>query len=195
MNTLDTAKQTDIDAAIDAAGRESLIINGFGRTTVAGVARAAGVSRPTVYARYRNIGEMAGNILTQELLPLAARIFPLPTTVEEFVNGIVSGANELRKNELITAIIAHDPELLQTYQFERLGRVQTHFIALVVEALKNIENNGSPLRDEDHEVMAAIIVSTVQSMALQRDTLRPIIASDEVWSEQLAILLNGYLLS
>ncbi|MDO5026164.1 MAG: TetR family transcriptional regulator [Trueperella sp.] len=193
MSTLGP-KQSDIDAAIDAAGRESLIVNGFGRTTVAGVARVAGVSRPTVYARYRNIGEMAGNILTQELLPLAARIFPLPTSVAEFVDIVVSGANDLRKNELITAVIAHDPELLQTYQFERLGRVQTHLISLLVEALNNIEEAGSPLRNESHEVMAAIVISTVQSMAFQRETLRPIIASDETWSEQLAILLNGYLL-
>ncbi len=193
MTTPDS-NQVEIDAAIDAAGRESLIKNGIARTTVAGVAREAGVSRPTFYARYRNIAEMAANILTQELIPLTAGIFPLPTTVGGFVEAVVAGANELRQNELITAVIAHDPELLQTYQFERLGRVQTHFIALSVDVLNNIEGSGSPLRDEDHEVMAAVLISTVQSMALQRETLRPVIASDEVWSEQLTTLLNGYLL-
>ncbi len=187
-------KQTDIGDAIDAAGRESLIVNGLARTTIAGVARAAGVSRPTVYSRYSTIGDMASNILTQELLPIAARVTPMPTSVKDVVDVLVSSANDLRENELITAVIAHDPELLQTYQFERLGRVQNHFIALLTEALKSIRESGSPLREGDLEVMATILVSTVQSMALQREALRPLIGSDDVWSEQLAILLNGYLL-
>lgn len=110
-------KQTDIDAAVDAAGRESLIENGYVRTTVAGVARAATVSRPTFYARYSTIEDMTSNLLTQELLPLGARLNPLPTTVEGLVDALISGANDLRKDELIVAVVAHDAELL--FRWER----------------------------------------------------------------------------
>ena len=182
-----------IDQAIEKAARDSLIRNGFSRTTIAQVAREAGVSRPTVYARYHNVTQLAADTLTRELLPLAQRLQTVPQTVEKLVKILVQAAHDLQQNELLAAMIERDPQLLQTYQFQRLGRVQTRFIDLLAQILEQMSRN-TELRDEDPRVLAAIVVVSVQTAAVQQNIFRAVRDDADVWTKQLEVLLKEYLL-
>ncbi|ADI66520.1 TetR/AcrR family transcriptional regulator [Mobiluncus curtisii] len=188
-----TPDEMAIDQAIEKAARDSLIRNGFSRTTIAQVAREAGVSRPTVYARYHNVTQLAADTLTRELLPLAQRLQTVPQTVEELVKILVQAAHDLQQNELLAAMIERDPQLLQTYQFQRLGRVQTRFIDLLAQILEQMSRN-TELRDEDPRVLAAIVVVSVQTAAVQQNIFRAVRDDADVWTKQLEVLLKEYLL-
>lgn len=182
-----------IDQAIEKAARDSLIRNGFSRTTIAQVAREAGVSRPTVYARYHNVKQLAADTLTRELLPLAQRLQTVPKTVQDLVDILVQAAQDLQKNELLVAMIDRDPQLLQTYQFQRLGRVQTRFIDLLAEILEQMAPS-TPLREEDPRVLATIVVVAVQTAGVQQNIFRAVRDDADVWTKQLEVLLKEYLL-
>ncbi|MCV0020477.1 TetR/AcrR family transcriptional regulator [Mobiluncus curtisii] len=188
-----TPDEMAIDRAIEKAARDSLIRNGFSRTTIAQVAREAGVSRPTVYARYHNVTQLAADTLTRELLPLAQRLQTVPQTVEDLVKILVQAAHDLQQNELLAAMIERDPQLLQTYQFQRLGRVQTRFIDLLAQILEQMSRN-TELRDEDPRVLAAIVVVSVQTAAVQQNIFRAVRDDADVWTKQLEVLLKEYLL-
>lgn len=185
--------QAAIDQAIERAARNSLIRNGFSRTTIAQVAREAGVSRPTVYARYHNVKQLAADTLTRELLPLAQRLQTVPATVEDLVEILVQAAHDLQQNELLDAMIDRDPQLLQTYQFQRLGRVQTRFIDLLAKILEQMSRNTA-LRSEDPLVLATIVVVAVQTAAVQQNIFRAVRDDADVWTKQLEVLLKEYLL-
>ena len=188
-----TPDEVAIDQAIEGAGRNSLIRNGYSRTTIAQIAREAGVSRPTVYARYHNIKQLAADILTRELLPLAQRLQTVPKTVPDLVDILVQAAQDLQQNELLAAMIDHDPQLLQTYQFQRLGRVQTRFIDLLADILDQM-SRSTALRDEDSRVLATIVVMAVQTAAVQQNIFRAVRDDTDVWTKQLKVLLKEYLL-
>ena len=188
-----TPDQAAIDQAIEKAARNILIRNGFSRTTIAQVAREAGVSRPTVDARYHNVKQLAADTLTRELLPLAQRLQTVPATVEDLVEILVQAAHDLQQNELLDAMIDRDPQLLQTYQFQRLGRVQTRFIDLLAKILEQMSRNTA-LRNEDPLVLATIVVVAVQTAAVQQNIFRAVRDDADVWTKQLEVLLKEYLL-
>ena len=78
------AQKPSVDDVIIAAARESVMTVGLRRTSIAEIARKAGVSRPTVYRRYADIGELLGEVTNREILHMLEAVsythLTLPTT-------------------------------------------------------------------------------------------------------------------
>lgn len=67
-----------VDEAIVEAARESIMTVGLRRTSIAEIARNAGVSRPTVYRRYADLDELSNEVITREFLRILADLTVMP---------------------------------------------------------------------------------------------------------------------
>lgn len=184
-----------IEERIDYAARESLVELGLKGTTMSHIARVAGVSRPTVYKRYRSVEHMATEILTKELMGLVDHVFPLPHDVVAAVDRIVEITATSRANELLRSIIENSPELLLTYQYHRFGTSQRQIITLMSNWFKKLGAADPALREEDPHVLAVFVLTAVQAAVLSADIIISEVGSEQAWREELTQLLKGYLLS
>ena len=68
---------SDNDAVLDAV-RDCVLAVGVRRTTLADVARRAGVSRMTLYRRWPDLRALVGDLMTREWIAVATRAMPDP---------------------------------------------------------------------------------------------------------------------
>jgi AcrR family transcriptional regulator len=114
------------DTAILDAAAECVLAFGVRRTSLSDVARRAGVSRPTVYRRWPDLTALVADVMTRQWLAAFEMAQPDPAgfaTARDFaVSSLVAVVGVLRRHPLLAKIIDVDPELLQPYIFDRLGR-------------------------------------------------------------------------
>lgn len=177
------------DAILDAAEQTVLAV-GMRRTTLAEVARRAGVSRPTVYRRWADVRTLTADLLTRELVAL------LPaesgsSARELGIDRIVRTVAAARAHPLFVKILETDPELLTTYVFDRLGTSQHRILELLASTIRQGQEDGT-IRAGDPDELAAMLLLVTQSAVLSArvvaDTLPP-----ERLDAQLRALLESYL--
>lgn len=180
---------TNDRAILDAAAQTVLAV-GMRRTTLAEVARRAGVSRPTVYRRWADVRTLTADLLTRELVAL----LPAEGTDGERALGIdriVRTTAAARTHPLFRKILETDPELLITYVFDRLGASQHRILELLTSAIRQGQQDGT-IRDGDPDELAAMVLLVIQSAVLSArivaDPLPP-----ERLDAQLRALLESYL--
>src|SRR4051794_17991396 len=109
--------------AVLEAAREAILAVGVRRTTLADVARRAGLSRMTVYRAFPDVDALLGALLTDELggLIAAARaeVAHLPTARRRLVDSTVAVARDLPDDPLFRKVADVDPELLLPYLINR----------------------------------------------------------------------------
>ena len=133
---------------------------GVRRTTMADVARRAGVSRQTAYRRYPDVASLLSSLMTREfgvvIEAASAEVADRPTGRERVVESVVRGAELLAAEPLFERILDVDPELLLHYVVERLGAVQQMVIAgLCAEIARGVEDGS--IRPEAPGTLAAAI--------------------------------------
>lgn len=194
-----------VDEAIIKAGLSCIVKDGVRRTTMAGIARAAQVSRPTLYRRYKDVTALATALLTRELLDILDTVPRMPSDTEELVNTIVIYTDKARNNAFLRAIIETDPELLTTYSFRRFGQSQIALIRYLETLIKQVQvsdvaraHGEEPeaallIRQDDPHVMATMILVITQAAALSAQAASSGFGSDDVWRAELTKTLKGYL--
>ncbi|MGW4194863.1 TetR/AcrR family transcriptional regulator [Streptomyces sp. NPDC005004] len=164
---------TDADPVLDAV-RDCVLAVGVRRTTLADVARRAGVSRMTLYRRWPDLRSLVGDLMTREWLAVATRVLPEEragtAARERIVDGLVTGVAEFRAHPLFRKIVDVDPELLLPYVLDRRGASQQALLALLAEALRAGHMDGS-VRVGHPERQARALLLTVQSFALSLRTM------------------------
>lgn len=195
-----------MDDAIIRAGHDCIVRNGVRRSTMAGIARAAHVSRPTLYRRYKDVTALATTLLTRELLQILESVPRMPATMSDLVSAIVTYTDAARTNDFLRAIIESDPELLTTYSFRRFGQSQITLIRYLETLIKHIQASDlaasevdgqeqpvEAIRQDDPHVMATMILVITQAAALSATAAESGLGSTEVWREELTRTLKGYL--
>ncbi|WP_295628892.1 TetR/AcrR family transcriptional regulator [uncultured Corynebacterium sp.] len=76
-------RRRTVDEAIVEAARDSIMTVGLRRTSIAEIARQAGVSRPTVYRRYADLDELSNEVITREFLRILEDLRDMPGTARE----------------------------------------------------------------------------------------------------------------
>lgn len=180
----------DIESAILDAGRVCILRDGIQRTTMAGVAREAGVSRPTLYRRYADVNELLGDLLTRELVSVLDFAYPLPETLDELINVVLDCTEAVRTNELLQAIAQSDPELLSKYFVQRFGRTQQRLMRFLAALFRNLEGE---IRPGDPDKMAAVVLTATQILSLSGNALLQIDPDPNVWRAELEVMIRGYL--
>ncbi|MER6261651.1 MULTISPECIES: TetR/AcrR family transcriptional regulator [Streptomyces] len=164
---------SDSDHVLDAV-RDCVLAVGVRRTTLADVARRAGVSRMTLYRRWPDLRTLVGDLMTREWIDVASRAIPPATpgtgTRGRIVDGLVAGIEAFRAHPLFRKIVDVDPELLLPYVLDRRGASQEALLALLADALREGHADGS-VRPGHTERQARALLLTVQSFTLSLRTM------------------------
>ncbi|GHD53137.1 TetR/AcrR family transcriptional regulator [Streptomyces galbus] len=164
---------SDNDAVLDAV-RDCVLAVGVRRTTLADVARRAGVSRMTLYRRWPDLRSLVGDLMTREWIAVATGAMPAAApgtgTRTRIVDGLVAGVEAFRAHPLFRKIVDVDPELLLPYVLDRRGASQEALLALLGEALREGHADGS-VRPGHPERQARALLLTVQSFTLSLRTM------------------------
>ena len=168
---------------------------GLKRTTLADVARRAGVSRMTVYRQWGDLEAIVSALLTSELVALVqecgAAVQALPTARERLVEAGVRTVELLVHHPLYRRVLDLDPELLLPLVVDRFGSTQRAVIALVAEHVSQGQRDGS-VREGDPGLLATCLLLTAQSFVFSARVVESDHKSDAVGAE-LRLLLDGYL--
>jgi AcrR family transcriptional regulator len=159
------------DSLLLDAARACVLKAGVRRTTLASVARAAGVSRMTLYRRFPDARSLLATLMTREFGTLLARAAGLSgaTARSRLVGATVDGVCALATDPLMRTVLDRDPELLLPYLVERTGTVQRIAEEFLREQLIAGHQDGS-VRRADPAVQARAIFLVAQSFVL---SLRP----------------------
>jgi AcrR family transcriptional regulator len=174
-----------------AATRECVMDIGLKRTTLADVARRAGVSRMTVYRQYGDLQSIVNKLLECELLALIdeAReaVAALPTARERLVEAGVRTVEGLAHHPLYRRVLDLDPELLLPLVVDRFGSTQRAAIELVAAQVAEGQKDGS-IRPVDPELAATCLQLTAQSFVFSAR-----VVEGQPIGAELRHLLDAYL--
>ncbi|MGB8650791.1 MAG: TetR/AcrR family transcriptional regulator [Mycobacteriales bacterium] len=177
------------DALLDAA-RDCVMDVGLRRTTLADVARRAGVSRMTVYRQFSDLDTLVGALLTRELVAVLdevdARVRSLPTARERLVAAAVEVVRRLDAHPLYRRVLDLDPELLLPLVVDRFGSTQRAAMARIAEQVRAGQQDGS-VRAVDPQRAATCVLLTAQSFVFSARLV------DDAVVGELGLLLEGYL--
>ncbi|BBX38080.1 TetR family transcriptional regulator [Mycolicibacterium mageritense DSM 44476 = CIP 104973] len=178
------------DQILDAAA-SCVLAFGVERVTLAEIARRAGVSRPTVYRRFPDTRSILAALLTARIVGVLDRVQADGTERQDLVRRIVTVAQQLRKDEVIMAVLHTAPDLAMVYIAERLGTSQQILIDALAGELKLAQEDGT-VREGDSRQLATMCLLITQSAIQSAQMVEPILDSDALATE-LAHSLNGYL--
>lgn len=174
---------------LDAA-RECVLDVGLRRTTLADVARRAGVSRMTVYRQYSDLPTLVSALLTRELLEVMdevdAEVRPLATARERLVAAALLVVDRVDRNDVYRRVLDLDPEMLLPLVVDRFGSTQRAALELIAAQIRDGQQDGS-VHAGDADRMATAVLLTCQSFVFSARLV------DDTTLAELRPLLDGYL--
>jgi AcrR family transcriptional regulator len=181
------------DQILDAA-RATVLDFGISRTTVAEVARRAGLSRMTVYRRYPDGAALMRALMTREfgalLAAAQAEAAGAPTARERLVQAAITTVDGLMTAPLMLRLLELEPELLLPYLTERIGRFQRLARGAVRATIIEGQQDGS-IRDGDPGGLAATCEYATRGIVLAARSLSTRQRATAL--AELAALLDAYL--
>lgn len=178
------------DRLLDAAFAAVMDV-GLRRTTVADVARRAGVSRMTVYRQGADLNTLVGALLKRELVAVLDQaqqeVALLPTSRQRLVEASVLAVERIGRHPLYRRVLDLDPELLLPLIVDRFGSTQVAAREFVRQQLEKGQEDGS-IRVADTSLQATCFLLAVQSFIFSARLVEPLGVSEE-----LRLLLDGYL--
>jgi AcrR family transcriptional regulator len=186
-------------AILDAASSAVAAV-GLRRTTVADVARKAGVSRMTVYREYGDAAAVFRALLTREVEDVVAAATAgaadRSTARERLVEATVRAVQACVEHPLFQRLLDVDPEFLLPFVVERLGSSQRTVLVVLTDLIRAGMADGSirPVAgsDDDLTPVAYTMLLTVQSFIFSSRITAAECDSARVMAE-LRVLLDAYL--
>ena len=160
-------QRSNRDQVLDAVA-SSIRDVGVRRTTMADVARRAGLSRSTLYTHFADVNQAAAALLTRELLALLAlEQTPAPESSarRRLVDNAVRLAGEIPDHPLIERILELDGELLVPYLVAKLGSSQRAMLDSLASVVADGQEDGS-IRTGDPALIAFSAFLVAQSFVI-----------------------------
>ncbi|ANZ25459.1 MULTISPECIES: TetR/AcrR family transcriptional regulator [Rhodococcus] len=173
------------------ATRSCLLDFGLRRTTLAEVARRAGVSRPTVYRRWPDTRALVADLLTREIRAVLPDLREEGPVRPRVVRAVVTAVDEIGTHPLFEKILRSDPDLLMTYIVDRLGTSQHAVLEVLTGALVLGQRDGT-VRAGDVRALAAFVLLTAQSVVQSAGMVTEVVDRAALLAE-LAHAVDTYL--
>jgi AcrR family transcriptional regulator len=186
-------RRTADDALLDAA-RDCVLAVGLRRTTLTDVARRAGVSRMTMYRRWPDMASLIADLMTREWSDLALRAQAAAEgerARHRLVDGLVTGARQLREHPVFRRIIELDPEVLLPYLVDRRGTSQDRMLAALVDGIAEGHADGS-VRTCPAELLGRGVLLALHGFVISAGTMTDEVTGADLDGE-LRLLLDRYL--
>lgn len=193
-----TPSENTLSDPVLRATYNSIIDVGVRRTTLADVARRAGVSRMTVYRNYDDLPRLVSALLTVELADLLdeaiTRNLDQPTARERLAHTATDTCAALSAHPIMERVLAVDPEAILPLIVDRLGSTQRRAIELVEQMIISgqSEDGDGSIRTGDSSLMALTVIITAQSFVFSHRAISAVDPLSRVYPE-LAVMLDGYL--
>lgn len=167
--TSSTSTADPKERILDAAARRVSAV-GVTRTTLTDVAKAAQLSRMTIYRNYPSIEAVLQDLMTREFNgvvtdSIAGAGEDAPVTRAVIVERTIESLDNLSAHPLFLRILEADPELLLPYITERPGRFQQHAQSVLASALEAGIAAGE-IRRDDPERLASSMILAMRGFAL-----------------------------
>jgi AcrR family transcriptional regulator len=162
--TEDPVARRILDAAL-----EQFTVFGLRRSSMDDVARRAGVSRVTVYRRFRNKDKLVEQTLLREngrfFQLLDSAVAPLPTMEERVVEGFVVALRHTRAHPLFGGLLRLEPEVVLPYLTVNGGSTLSTTVEYLTGHLRRAQQaEGRP--DDDPRPVAELMVRVAVSFLL-----------------------------
>lgn len=185
----------DLRGRVLDAAREEILRQQGRKVSLADVARAAGVSRPTVYRRWADLDAVVRDLCHREISRIVAAVqatTPLRTRsgFAPAIDQIVRVVGAIRDDELFSELWRGQPEFLLPYVFDRLGSSQLSLLNLIAESIEEGQADGW-VREGDPDKLAAMVLLITQAAVQSQAVVEPILGED--WSTELHRALASYL--
>jgi len=187
----DLSDSPSVDDQILDAARSCVLDFGLRRTTLAEVARRAGVSRPTVYRRWPDTRAVVADLLTREIRVVVPDMDGDEPARVQLVRAVVEVATGMREHPLFVKILRSDPDLLMTYIVDRLGTSQRAIVDRVSLAVAAGQADGS-VRPGEPTHIAAMVLLIAQSAVQSAGMVAEVLPADQLTTE-LEIAVDNYL--
>lgn len=161
-----------VDEAIIEAARDSIMSVGLRRTSIAEIARKAGVSRPTVYRRYADLDELANEVITREFLRILADLREMPGDARHrIVARFRIILARLSNGEFFLNLAETDPERIVRAIIRPKGSSERSIIEqFILPGIVHGQEDGS-VRQCDPIVLANNVFMVMQSAVLMCSNL------------------------
>lgn len=161
-------KRSSREQVLDAVG-DSVRAVGVRRTTMAEIARRAGLSRSTLYTHFADVDQATAALLTRELVHLLTASVEddegTRSARERLVSRALRLAATVPDDPLIERILELDAQLLVPYLVQRLGSSQRAILDTVTDLVAAGQQDGS-IRDGNPSAIAFSTFLVVQSFVI-----------------------------
>lgn len=190
------APQTLADPVLRAAYK-SIMDVGLRRTTMAGVARQAGISRMTLYRRYADLDRLLAALLETELVAVLthrrAQVDPALCAASRLTQLASATTADVVSHPLIDRVLSLDPQELLPLIVDRFGSTQQLVHDQLVEMItagQDPSGDGSIRAGCARDLALAILIVT-QAFVFSHRAIETL-DHDRAWVGELNRLIAGY---
>ncbi len=159
------------------AARGELLEHGLRRTSLDEIARAAEVSRATLFRRFPNRDALVFALAAREARAAIARVDAQVAEIDDAEEFLVAGAlgviREITGNGLLQRLLVTDSEQILPLLTSRSAPILEIGREYIVGHLRRFRDDGA-LLDGDLEVMGELLARQVLSFSVNRDSLLPL---------------------
>ncbi|OHQ75677.1 transcriptional regulator [Corynebacterium sp. HMSC073H12] len=161
------AQKPSVDNVIIAAARESVMTVGLRRTSIAEIARKAGVSRPTVYRRYADIGELLAEVTNREILHMLEGLRYVPgDSRARMLLRIRIVVQRIIESDFFPGLVKTDPDRVLEALTGEMSDTQLEIVEkFILPGVRHGQEDGT-IREHDSYLLARNIYRLIQTMVL-----------------------------
>lgn len=194
VNSDSAEQKQSVDDIIIAAARESVMTLGLRRTSIAEIARRAGVSRPTVYRRYADIGEVIREVNNREILHMLEGLKYVPgNSRARMLLRIRIVVQRIIENDFFPGLVKTDPDRVLQMLTGQMSDTEMEIVEkFILPGVIHGQEDGT-IRKYDPRILARNIYRLIQTMVL---TWRPYgtdVEIDKESVEEVVDMVDRYL--